>query len=157
MKDFVFLRNQFLVDLLASIFFSAWAFYRFREQADSGLGDNINIYLRFAVAGTIIAVIAVGISQLLQHLYRLVPAFLYLLIIAPLFLGFGYRGLVHWEWANGKPFGGTFLGNGEILSALALALIFAVPLAASVIITRILMYLRVLLVSSIASSRVRIP
>ena len=128
------------MDLVTGALLSSWSFYRFREQADSGLEDSTDVYLLFSLAAAVITLIATGISWLLQYCYKLVPSFLYFLFTASFLLGFGYRGLMQSEWANGKAYGGTFFEGGEVQSALTLAVFYMVALLACVLFARAVAY-----------------
>jgi len=94
--------------------------------------------LRAAIVGSVSLLIAFAISSAIQYKFRLVPNFLLLSVIGPLFLGLGYRGMIYLEWLDRMPF--AFGDLMQEVSSAFVALILSVPFVIYLLLSRLLAY-----------------
>jgi hypothetical protein len=138
-KHFLFTRNHFVLDLLASLSFGGYLGYSIRVESDSGIEYHPDLYFKAAIVCGFAMLIAVVISSLLQAKLRLFPSFLVLAVLGPLFFGIGYRGMMFFEWLNSMPYSGKALTE-EIGAVLTGALFFLIPFALYLFAVRLFVY-----------------
>jgi hypothetical protein len=96
-KDFIFIRDQFFRNALSLVPFGAWLGYNARVSADSGINYYPNLYLQAALLCGASVFIATAASHLIQKWLRVIPSFLFIAFLGPLFFGLGYRSSVFFE------------------------------------------------------------
>ena len=94
MKDyleFVFVKDHLILNILAALSFGGCVGYAARLGADSEQAYGPDLYLQFAIVSASGMLLATLISYLIQRRLRIVPSFLLLGFLGPLFMFFGYR------------------------------------------------------------------
>lgn len=155
MKDFLFVKNHFLLNSLAAVSFGAWLGYNLRVEADSGLENQPDLYFQAAFACALSMLIAVVISHLLQNWFRLIPSFLLVGFLAPLFFGLAYRTSILVEGLGWASVSISDLRE-EFGASVVIAFIFGlIPFVIYLLVIRLVAYFGLVLYRVLAGSLYR--
>ena len=144
MKDFIFSRNHFILDLLLSVPFGTYLGYWSWLSADSEGHHPEGLY-RAALVGAASFLTAFLLSFFFQYKFRLFPSFLLIVILGPLFFGISYRGMIYLDWLEYTPFSmGGVAEQGKY--ALGLAVFIAIPFLICVLLIRVFAFLAMTLI-----------
>lgn len=144
MKDFLFFKHHFILDLVVSLAFGSYAGYQGRLEAESG-EFHPDLLWRAALVGGVAFGIAWVVSSTLQHRFRLSLSMLWIMILGPSFFGIGYRGMVYLEGLQDKPFSIADFIAIEGKYVLALAVFHVVPFLLCLLMLRVFTYLTILI------------